>query len=106
MGTCFICHFVEVLLFFFGGRNNFFKLAFLCIQHTFFRRQRFLCFFQSHCFFGNFFVGIFNVFFAKLYLELLHFNFFVDCFKLTVVLYIFALLFIFFHQGLCFLDGF
>ena len=64
------------------------------------------CFFKCNSFFSNFFSSIFNMFFSKLYFQLLHFNFFIDCFKFTVVFYIVTLLFIFFYQCLCFFDSF
>ena len=39
------------------------------------------------------------MFFAELYFQLLHFNFFIDRFELTVVLYILTLLLVFFDQA-------
>src|SRR5882724_3368614 len=83
---------------FFSSNNNLFQFVFFILENSFFCTERFLGAFQLLYFFSNFFIRIPDMFFSQLYFQLLHFDLFIDRFKLTAVFYILGLLFILFYQ--------
>src|SRR5205085_8368737 len=80
-------------------------LIFLILEHRFLVTNIFPRLIEMLYFLSDLFICVFNMFFSQLYFELLHFNFLIDCLKLTAVLYILTLLFVFLYKGFCILDG-
>src|SRR6476660_1118093 len=106
MRFSFLSQFIKMFFFLFCGSNDLFKLTLLGSQNSFLGAKCFFSLIQSLGFFSYFFIGILNMFFTQLYFQLLHLHFFIDSLKLPVILYVFALLFIFFDQRFGFLDCF
>ena len=99
-------NFIIMLFFFLSFFNYLFQFALFTIQVCFFSTHSLFCKLKLFGFLCYFFRSIFNMLFTQLFFKLLHFNLFIDGFKLTVILYILTLLFIFFDQSLCFLYSF
>ena len=93
--------FSQFFLFFLSVFNDLFQLIFLGRKVAFFCSYSFLGRLKLFCFLSNIFCSIFNVLLAKFFFQLLHLNFFIDGLKLTVVLYVVTLFFVFGNQFLC-----
>src|SRR5579862_2518497 len=94
----FRCQFTKMLFLLFSRRNDLVELFLFIFQNVFFSADILFCPIKECHFFCNLFVGIFDVFFGQFHFELLHFNFFIDCFELAAVFYILTLLLIFLYK--------
>jgi len=105
MRFCFRGQLIE-MLFFFSLAAMIFQFPFLVFSTDSLVAMFFFAFFQYYCFSAISSVASLMCFLRQLYLQLLHFHFFIDRFKLTVIFYVAALLVIFFDQRLRFFNSF
>src|SRR5688572_22217400 len=103
---CLSGHFIKMLFFLFSGSNDLFKFFLFCVQDSFLRGNCLFSFLEQHGFFCDLIGSILDVLFSELYFQLLHLDFLIDRFKLTIILYVVTLLLVFFYQSSRFFDRF